>query len=202
MSTNSSVRNTLIDVDDSVLIVIDIQDHFLDKYDQAISQSLVARVEWLLQVASQLEVPVVAMAEDIQSSAGLNQNIAACLPAGTRVHDKNAFGLAANPEILAAVNQTGRRTALLVGMETDVCVAQSALGLLGEGFAVAVLEDAVATTEGGQETGLSRMRDAGVVVSSVKALYYEWLRSVSATRRLNERLPELETGLLPESLLL
>ena len=53
------------------------------------------------------------------------------------------FGLADVPEIVASVEHTGRRTAVLVGMETDVCVAQSALGLLDEDFTVAVVEDAV-----------------------------------------------------------
>ena len=97
---------------------------------------------------------------------------------------------------------TGRKTAVLVGTETDVCVSQSALGLINHGYQVVVVKDAVATTETDEETGLSRMREAGAAICSVKSLYYEWLRSVSNCRRLQELAPELENTLLPDSLVL
>ena len=192
MDRSKSISESLVDVDDSVLLVIDIQDHFLNKYDAATSRSLLARVVWLLNVARHLDVPVVAMAEDIDGTGPLTAAVQEALPVGTRVHDKDLFGLAGNPDILAAVEATGRRTAVLVGVETDVCVAQSALGLAGAGYRVAALRDAVATTAADQETGLERMRGAGVAILSVKALYYEWLRSVSRTRALRNAVQELE----------
>lgn len=201
MSASDAVRNSLVDLEDSVLVVIDIQDSFLNKYDNLKTQNLVAKVVWLLNVADHLDVPVVAMAEDIAHAGDLNRQIKDALPEGTRVHNKDCFGLAGNPEILADVKATGRGTAVCVGMETDVCVAQSALGLIENGFQVVALKDAVATTEADEETGLSRMREAGVVVSSVKALYYEWLRSVSKTVQLKNKVPELE-ALRPSSLVL
>ena len=188
MKSSQPLTQRLIDVDDCLLVVIDIQDSFLDKYDNTVSDQLLAKVEWLLQVAALLRVPVVAMAEDITFTGELNSRIQNALPGQTKVFDKNAFGLADNPEILDAVKATARSTAILVGVETDVCVCQSALGLLEQGFQVAVVADAVATTsEADQETGIGRMREAGVAVTSVKALYYEWLRSVSNTRELLER---------------
>ena len=201
MSASDAIRRSLIDVEDSVLVVIDIQDSFLNKYDRLKTQNLVAKVVWLLHAADHLHVPVVAMAEDIENAGDLNRQIKDALPEGTRVHNKDFFGLAGNPEILADVKSTGRGTAVCVGMETDVCVAQSALGLIENGFQVVTLKDAVATTEADEEIGLTRMRDAGVVVSSVKALYYEWLRSVSRTVQLENKAPELD-ALRPASLVL
>lgn len=192
MASQKPITESLVEVGDSVLAVIDIQDHFLNKYDAATSRSLVARVVWLLQVARHLDVPVVAMAEDMDRAGPLATAVQEALPAGTQVHDKDFFGLAGNPDILAAVEATGRCTVVLVGVETDVCVAQSALGLVGAGYRVAALHDAVATTASDQETGLERMRGAGVAILSVKSLYYEWLRSVSRTRALRNAMQELE----------
>lgn len=192
MPNASDIQKSLVEVDDALLVVIDIQDSFLNKYDRAKSQKLVGNVAWLLQVAHHLDVPVVAMAEDIEHSGSLNQTIQDALPEGTRIHNKDFFGLAGNPEILADVEATGRKTAICVGMETDVCVAQSAIGLIGEGYRVVILRDAVASMDADEEIGLTRMRDAGVAVSSVKALYYEWLRSVSRTVRLENKVLELE----------
>jgi nicotinamidase-related amidase len=202
MSKVQGIQSKLVDVDDSVLIVIDIQDSFLQKYDNARSQEIVAKVAWLLQAASPLNVPVVAMAEDIKFSGNLNQKVRDALPEGTVVHDKDAFCLTDNPEILDAVKVTGRKTAVLVGMETDVCVSHSALGLIDHGYQVVVIKDAVVTTASDEEFGLSRMREAGVVVSSVKSLYFEWVRSVSNVMKLLELAPELENSRVPSSLVL
>ena len=89
-----------------------------------------------------------------------------------------SFGLAADPEIMTAVQNTGRKTAVLVGLETDVCVAQSALGLLQKGYRVVVPADAVESPGPCQVAGLERMRSAGVIISSVKGTFYEWMRTV------------------------
>ncbi|MBT6111711.1 MAG: isochorismatase family protein [Rhodospirillales bacterium] len=202
MSEPSHSQKSLVNVDDCVLVVIDIQDHFLNKYDQAKTQNLISNVVWLIQIAEHLDVPVVAMGEDIDHNGALNQTIQAALPKGTQVHDKDFFDLTSNPEIMAAVDATGRKTAVCVGMETDVCVAQSAINLLAAGYNVVTLRDAVASMDADEEVGLGRMRDAGVAISSVKALYYEWLRSVSRLVNLGNKVPELKTTLRPSGLVL
>ena len=56
---------------------------------------------------------------------------------------KPTFGLTGTPEIVERIERTGRRTAVLVGFETDVCVAQSAVGLKELGMRVVAVEDAV-----------------------------------------------------------
>jgi isochorismate hydrolase len=91
MGYDMSLQNSLIDVDDSVLVVIDVQDYFLNKYDRAKSQRLVGNIAWLLRVATYLGVPVVAMGEDIERSGNLNKTIRDALPNGTRIHDKDFF---------------------------------------------------------------------------------------------------------------
>ena len=88
-------------------------------------------------------------------------------------------GLADQLDILDAVVATGRRTAVLVGLEADVCVAQSAIGLLGRGYRVAVVADATASPAGGTATGLDRIRSAGGLVTATKGLFYEWTRTVA-----------------------
>ena len=202
MSNKTDIKKSLVNVDDSVLVVIDIQDSFLLKYDDAVGKPLLEKVVWLLKITGHLNVPVVAMAEDIDNTGNLNQSILDALPDDVKVHNKNAFGLAGNTEILADVEATRRNTAILVGTETDVCVAQTALGLMECGYRVVVLKDAIATTVGDEETGLNRMRDAGAAISSVKAITYEWLRSAQHTTEFFEKFPELEATQLPGCLLL
>lgn len=172
------VQGTLIQADDSVLIVIYVQEAFTKKLPPGQAQPLVNRICWLVDVAKWLDVPVVATAEDIPTLGGVDPQLGSALPDGTLVHNKMAFGLAENPDILQAVGQTGRRTAVLTGLETDVCVAQSAVGLLDRGYDVAVIKDATAASPKSHVHGLERARDVGAVVIGLKGLFYEWMRTV------------------------
>ena len=95
---------------------------------------------------------------------------------------KPTFGLAGTPEILQAVQATNRPTAVLVGFETDVCVAQSAIGLKDRGMRVVVVEDAVFSPGEMHARGLARMTAAGVELNHCKGLAYEWTRTVAESR--------------------
>lgn len=176
-------RAQLIDPADSVLIVIDVQDLFLDKLAPDARQPLLDHLRWLIGTARWLGIPVVATAEDIPALGGVTPAIADLLPPGTTVHNKLVFGLAADPAILAAIEATERRTAILVGLETDVCVTHSALGLAERGFRVAVVADATGSPGPAHAAGLDRLRDAGITLLSTKGLYYEWLRTVERANR-------------------
>jgi nicotinamidase-related amidase len=172
----------LIDRDDSILIVIDAQPAFLDKLPAPERQALVSRLCWLIGVATWLQIPLVVTAEDLPHLGGVAPELARVLP-GTPILNKVIFGLADDPAILGAVAYTNRKTAILTGLETDVCVAQSALGLVARGYRVVAVADATGAPDPAHAAGLSRMREAGVVIVNVKNLYYEWLRTVEQVRR-------------------
>jgi nicotinamidase-related amidase len=183
MPEQTSIQRALIDADDSVLIVIDVQPPFLDKLPREDSQLLRDRICWLIGVAGWLDMPLVVTAEDIAREGGVDPQVTRVLPAGTHVHNKMVFDLAAEPTILMAVAHTGRNTAVLVGLETDVCVAHSALGLLKHGYQVAVVADATGSPGTAHGFGLERAAGAGALVTSVKSLFYEWMRTVERSRQ-------------------
>jgi nicotinamidase-related amidase len=182
-TSQPDLRRRLIDADDSILIVIDAQAPFFAKLPRDESQLLRDRICWLLGVAGWLRVPVLATAEDMANEGGVDPQIMRALPAGIRVHNKMVFDLAADPAIVAAVEQAGRKTAVLVGLETDVCVAHSALGLLARGYQVAVVADATGSPGMAHGLGLDRAAGAGALVTSVKSLFYEWIRTVERARQ-------------------
>ncbi len=173
-----NIKKSLIDVNDCVLIIIDVQDHFLGKLIPQRAEKLVNRISWLVQVAKMLEVPMVATTEEESRNGRLSTGIAEKLPPRTKILEKDVYGLAYK-NILNEVCKTGRKTAVLVGVETDVCVAHSAIGLIQNGFEVVVLADVTDSPGNAHEFGLDRMRAAGVLVTSLKGMYYEWIRTVS-----------------------
>ena len=178
----------LVDVDDSVLIVVDTQPGFLDKLEADAAATIVERIAWLVRLARELGVPIVVTEESPDRNRATDEGVVRSLPPGTARHDKPAFGLAACPPIMADLERHGRATAVLCGLETDVCVAQSAIGLRVAQWDAAVVSDAVGSPGVAHEQGLARMRDAGVVLIGLKGLCYEWLRTVERSNGVDESL--------------
>jgi nicotinamidase-related amidase len=177
----------LLDRGDAVLVVVDAQPGFLSSGDSGVA----ARIAWLVRVAVALDVPIVVTEEQPERNGRTDAAIADVLPPGTPVLTKPVFGLADVPEILSAVLDTGRRTAVLVGAETDVCVAHSALGLLDREYSVAVVADATHSPGAMHDHGLRRIAEAGGIVIHAKGVYYEWLRTVEAATAFRDAHPEL-----------
>jgi len=173
----------LLDRDDCVLVVVDAQPGFFRKdwftaAEVAAAASALDRAAWLVAVAARLGIPVVVTEEEPERNGATEALIGERLPAGAPVLRKETFGLAASPEILEAVRKTGRGTAVVVGCETDVCVAQSAIGLREAGLTCVVVEDAAFSPGEMHARGLDRVASAGVARNHAKGITYEWLRTV------------------------
>jgi len=115
---------------------------------------------WLAKVARQLDVPAVLTEEDPSQNGATYTPIADTFPDADALV-KPTFGLAETPEIVGRIEGSGRTTAVLIGFETDVCVAQSAIGLKERGTRVIVVEDAVFSPGEMHQRGLARTVAAG-----------------------------------------
>jgi nicotinamidase-related amidase/catechol 2,3-dioxygenase-like lactoylglutathione lyase family enzyme len=170
-------RGGLVDRADSLLVVVDAQPGFVAAEPAA--AAAVERIAWMAGMARLLGIPAVAVEEGPDREGPTEPRILAALPEGTPVIAKPTFGLAGCTEAVAAIEATGRRTAVLVGFETDVCMMQSAVGLQELGYRAVVLADAAYTSSAREhERGLARMGEAGVERNHCKGLVFEWLRHV------------------------
>jgi nicotinamidase-related amidase len=173
----------LLERDDTVLVVVDVQGGFLarawfSEQDTLAAGAALDRMVWLVAVAARLAIPIVVTEEEPERNGPTDPRVLERLPAQAPVLRKPTFGLAGTPEILAAVRETARRTAVVVGCETDVCVAQSAIGLREQGFGCVVVDDATFSPGEMHARGLDRLAAAGVVRNHAKGVTYEWLRTV------------------------
>jgi nicotinamidase-related amidase len=175
----------LVDHRDSVLVVVDAQEAFyagsLPQAERAGAEQALARMTWLARVAGLLEIPLVLTEEEPERNGATFAPLAEV--AGSPAQVKPTFGLAGTPEILASIEATGRRTAVLAGFETDICVAQSSIGLKERDLRVVVVEDAVFSPGEMHARGLARIAAAGVELNHCKGLAYEWTRTVDESRR-------------------
>ena len=186
----------LLNVNDSLPIAIDIQPSFVKKENKAEPNPLLQRMCWVIKVANWLNVPLVVTAEDIPNTGNICEEVAQVLPPNTQIFNKMIFGLAAQADIFEAVQNTRRKTAVLIGYETDVCITHSALGLLELGYQVAVVNDATGSPGEAHQTGLDRIREAGGIIVSAKSLYYEWIRTVAKSIEYEKSGIETPDGLI------
>lgn len=175
----------LVDRSDSLLLVVDAQEGFygeqLPGEEGARARDALARMTWLARVARQLEVPAVLTEEDPDRNGPTYAPLAATFPDAAPIV-KPTFGVTGTPAILERIEGAGRATAIVVGFETDVCVAQSAVGLRECGMRVVAVEDAVFSPGEMQARGLARMAAAGVELNHCKGLAYEWTRTLERSR--------------------
>jgi len=170
----SEVARRPLRAEECVLGVIDIQEKLLPPIQE--KERLVRNSQLLIRLANMLSMPVVVTT---QYAKGLGQTvpeIMSLLP-GAKPVDKMEFGCFGNGEFCSAISMlSGRNTLLLCGMETHICVMQTALGALNQGLNVHVAADAVGSrSELNWKLGLERMREAGAVISSAEMMTYELL---------------------------
>ena len=159
----------------TLLVVVDMQEPFLRVMHGR--EALTAHVRLLVQAASILNVPVLATTQYAARMGGITPEVAEVLPAGTPDPlDKMTFSCAGSPLFLQASADTGRSQILLCGVETHICVAQTALDLMAAGRQVHVAADAVsARTLEKHKLGMERIRDSSVLPCAAEAAVYELL---------------------------
>jgi nicotinamidase-related amidase len=162
-----------LDPSRSVLLVIDIQEALLSSIYEI--DRVVARSAFLIRIASLLEVPVVATEQNPTRMGGTEKSLAKLIAAP---HSKMAFSTCGCDEAVAQLRSSERKQAVLVGIETHICVSQTAHDLMDQGYEVVVCPDAVsARSLDRHKLGMERLRDAGAVPAHTESVAYEWLGS-------------------------
>jgi nicotinamidase-related amidase len=179
-----------LECEQCALIVIDIQEKLLPPIFH--KQQLINNAQLLIRLAGILKIPTIATTQYAKGLGNIVEKVRALLPDSGI--DKQMFSCFGSDVFCSLLKRLpGRRnTLLLCGMESHICVAQTALNALREGYLVHVASDAVSSrSEWNWKIGLERMRVAGAVISSAEMMIYELLRS-SSTEAFRLMLPYLK----------
>ena len=180
-----------LDPNHCALIVIDIQEKLLPPIFR--KEQLVRNAQLLIRLAGILKIPTLMSTQYSNGLGNTVPEIASLLP-DVQPLEKVAFSCFGSDVFCSALKRVpgNRNTVLLCGMETHICVAQTALAALREGYLVHVAADAVSSrTELNWQIGLDRMRAAGAVISSTEMVIYEALGS-SGTSEFKDMLKHLK----------
>jgi nicotinamidase-related amidase len=180
-----------LEADHCALVVVDIQEKLLPPIFE--KQRVVRNTQVLIRLAGILKIPVVMSTQYTKALGATVPDIASLLPEMQAI-DKMVFSCFGSDVFCSLLKRLpgNRNTLLLCGIESHICVTQTALGAMREGYIVHVASDAVSSrTEWNWKIGLERMRAAGAVISSTEMMVYELLRA-SGTPAFKELLPYLK----------
>ncbi|MBC8140911.1 MAG: isochorismatase family protein [Armatimonadetes bacterium] len=167
---------TLLDRATSVLVVVDMQDPFLNV--MYAREPLVANVVLLCKAAALLEIPVILTTQNAARMGSVTPVVAhAAHGVALSVVDKMCFSCAQSEPFAQTLTGLGRKQVVICGVETHICVSQTAHDLRYAGYQVHVCPDAVSSrTVEKHKLGMERIRDAGILPCAAEAVVYEWLR--------------------------
>lgn len=165
----------MLTIDNTALLVIDVQGKLAQVMHN--KESLFANLERLIKGARVLNLPIIWTEQVPEKLGPTTPALAELLADLARPISKASFsccGVAPFTEKLAA---SGRRQVLMTGIETHICVYQTSLDLLSQGYEVQLVTDAVSSrTAENRQLGIERIRAAGGVLTSTEMALFELLR--------------------------
>lgn len=166
---------TQMSADDTGLLVIDVQEKLVPRIHQA--ERLLLNIAFLVDAAQHLKLTVQATE---QYPKGLGPTVAELARRLPERPDKVAFSCCAIPSIADRFQREARPKVVLAGIETHVCVLNTALDLLAQGFRVYLPADAVGSRYPiDHEYALRRLEQAGAIVTTAETCVFEWVGGAS-----------------------
>ena len=155
--------------DECVLLVVDVQDRLIDTIHE--HQTVVENIKALVKTAQILRLQVLATE---QEKLGATLPELQVLLSNSLKFQKVNFSCCGDSAFMRELSQTRKRTVIVCGIETHICVLQSVLDLLTHRYSVLLARDASSSHALiDRETAIERMRDAGTMIATTEAVIYE-----------------------------
>jgi len=163
----------MLNPQDAVLVIIDIQGKLATLMHER--EELFKNASRMIRGARALEIPIILTEQNPEGLGPTVPEIAELMEG--KAIGKFAFSCCGEEKFMQALRDTGRRQVLLAGIETHVCVYQTAADLLAAGYEVHVVSDAVSSrTFANKHLGLMKMKDLGACVTGMEMALFEMLK--------------------------
>jgi len=173
---SKKLNGRFIKREDSVLVVVDIQERLVPVISN--HNKMIENIVRLIRFAKIIGMPVVLMEQE--KLGDTIKEIKMELP-GLEPIKKIEFSACKCSRFMKKINELSKSNIILVGIETHICIAQTALELL-PGFNVHVVADATSSRSvENKDIALQRLSQSGVVVSSTEMVIYELLEKAGTS---------------------
>lgn len=165
----------MLAINDTMLILIDAQEKLFNAMSN--KEELQKHTKNLVEGLKTLNVPVIVTEQNPKGLGPTLNELIETLPAYEPL-EKKCFSCCQKPEIMQAVKNTARPNVLLAGIEMHVCVYQTCVELLEQGYHVEIVADAVSSrSEFNRRIGLKKCMALGAAVTCVETALFELLRT-------------------------
>lgn len=165
----------MLQIHDCCLVVVDVQ----GKLAQLMTgrEALFKNIRILIQAAKILEIPIL-WCQQVPAALGPTVPEIAELLTDAEPIDKPSFSCAGHEPFNTKLEALGRKQVLLCGIETHVCIYQTAMDLLGQGREVTIVADAVSSRAAeNKQVALARLAAEGATIASTEMVLFELLRT-------------------------
>jgi nicotinamidase-related amidase len=160
----------------ALLLVIDVQERLCAAMDPNALRQLTRNAGILLQSAKELAIPVMFTEQYVKGLGSTLAELKERAPAAP-FHEKLTFSSCGNEDFIRQLKESGRTQLIVCGMETHVCVLQTVIDLLGDGFTVHVVKDAVLSrSNDNKQTAIEAMALAGAVPTCTESVVFQLLK--------------------------
>lgn len=166
----------MLEIENSVIVLIDIQERLVGMLNK--QEPVVKASSTLLSAANIMGIPAILTEQYPQGLGKTVFDIESVRDEANLIIEKTSFSAMATPEFLDKIKATGKQNIVIGGIETHICVYQTVLDLIKEGYNVTVAKDACASrSSDGFKTGIQLMKDAGAKISNVETILFELLKT-------------------------
>jgi nicotinamidase-related amidase len=165
-------------------VIVDVQGFFLAQAAKHLRSKIRMNIKNFARLLGYFRLPIVVTLErPVDLKGSLPREINKHLSDLAQTFEKDFFDLTREKKIREYLARLKKTQVIVAGCETDVCVLQSCLGLLGLGYEVYVVEDLLFSSSRNVDTAIARMKAEGAVFLTYKSLYYELIAAVEGGRQ-------------------
>lgn len=173
-----SADSRLLNPQDSVLLVVDIQQKFAAVLDDW--ERLVERASILVQACAQLDIPVLVSEQYPKGLGHTEASLAKCFPHSAVIFEKTAFGCGSLPDFQAHLAALNRKQVMICGLEAHICVNQTVHELLAGHYQVHLIQDAISSRHKRDfKAAMAKMQQSDAISSCVEMALFELLGSAT-----------------------
>ena len=153
-------------------LLIDVQESLMNAVQDR--RTIETNMKLLLRLANILNIPITVTTQNAKRLGPTIESLTYLLPDEQKIHNKLVFSCLRVESVLEEIKN--KRILILFGVEAHICVFQTAMQALSEGFKVIVVNDAVSSrVEFNKQSGLERLKESNVMLYSTEMVIYELL---------------------------
>lgn len=167
---------TILNENDSLVLIIDIQERLLNATFN--KDLLIKNAKIIAKAASVLNIPIIITEQYPQGLGYTTPELKECISDNSKIFEKTSFSVLDNIDIANSIDKFNRKQIIILGIETHICVSQTAHALILNGYDVTLIQDASGSrSEFQHNAGIDRIRTNGGNIITTEIALFEWLKS-------------------------